>query len=156
MLKPTAEELYNKNLSNYRYITRCLIGCLTKRGSKKRARNIFNSVIELLRFRVNEHPLIVLEQVLSSITPKVSLCIKKRGGSSYKLPYVISYKRGLSIAIHGLVKQARVRAEETIAECLVEEIIDIIKGRSSPLIKNVSDIHKTALFNRPFLRYWGK
>jgi ribosomal protein S7 len=149
----TNEDTNEVDIMVYREITRCFIGSLTKRGCKKRAKKIFNSVLELLRFKINEHPLIVLEEILSIVSPKMSLSTKKLGGSSYKLPHLISYKRGLSIAIHSLIKYAVVRGERILAERIVEELIDIIKGKASPLIKNITEIHKTALLNRPFLQY---
>jgi ribosomal protein S7 len=141
------------NVMVYREITRCFIGSLVKRGCKKRAYRIFNGVLEILRLRVKEHPLIVLEKILYIICPKISLLIKKRGGSSYKLPYIISYKRSLSIVIHRLIKTASVRVENTITERIAFEIIDIIKGKVSSVLKETKDIHKTALYNRPFLVY---
>jgi ribosomal protein S7 len=92
------ENELNGSINNMVYyeITRCFIGSLIKRGCKKRAKKIFYGVLELLKFRINEHPLIVLEKILYTVSPKLSLTIKKRGGSSYKLPHLISYKRSLS------------------------------------------------------------
>jgi ribosomal protein S7 len=152
------ENELNGSINNMVYyeITRCFIGSLIKRGCKKRAKKIFYGVLELLKFRINEHPLIVLEKILYTVSPKLSLTIKKRGGSSYKLPHLISYKRSLSIAIHSLIKISKFRVENNISERIVNELIDIIEGRSSSLIKLREDIHKTALLNRPFLHYKKK
>jgi len=76
-------------------INKCLQGCLVKRGNRQRALRIYFGVLEYIRNRIplDHHPLMLILNVIENLRPSVNLWSKKVGGSTYKLPYLISEKK---------------------------------------------------------------
>jgi len=134
-------------------IIRKFIGCLIKRGNKVRAHNIFMAVNDIVSARLEENPLVVIYVSLSSIRPLVSLLSKKVGGSTYKLPYLITKEHGLSLAGHWLIENSKKRHDKTFIERLANELIETYLGRNTTLEKRRDEIHRTATSNRPFMHY---
>jgi len=135
-------------------IVRCFTGCLIKEGNRARGERVYDEMMIYIKNRMpDDNPNDVLYQTLLLIKPSVDLWTKKRGGSSYKLPYLISDSRGFKIAIHWLIREARPRSERSLAERLGAEIIETLKGRSVNNVKRKEEIHKIALANRAFLKY---
>jgi len=133
-------------------INKCFQGSLVRCGYRQRGQRIFAQVIDNLRLRIKEDPIIVIYNLLNKVKPSVNLWTKKRGGTSYKLPYLISDKKALSMATHWLVKEASLRPERTMADRLSMFILESVRGRNRVLRKKRIEIHKIALLNRPYLR----
>jgi len=138
------------------FIIKCLQGCLVKRGNKQRALKFYMELLEILRSNTKNHPLMLIRYVLETITPSVNLWTKKAGGTSYKLPYLISEKKAFSIAIHWLVHESYNRPERSVSLRLGGLILECLRGRNSALIKKKNEIHKLALFNRAFMHLQKK
>lgn len=135
-------------------IAKSFKGCLIKNGNRVLGEKIYDQVLLYLRHRISAlNPNLVLYKVLNLIRPSVDIWTKKRGGSSYKLAFLITEERSFKIAIHWLIKEAKLRKERTIVDRLGCEIIETLKGRSLVNVKKRDDIHKTALANRAFLKF---
>jgi small subunit ribosomal protein S7 len=143
----------DKNVA-YTIISRCFKGCLIKHGKALRAENLLTDLLLAIRKMLrNKHPLEALATVLLGIKPAVSLRKKKHGGTSFQLPYVITQKKGLEIAIHWFIKEAFSNATRfSMIECLIKQFSDCYTGRNRVFKKRRDLIHQTALVNRPFLR----
>lgn len=136
-------------------INQCLQGSLIKCGNKQRALNIYSNLLEFLRLRIKpgDNPLFIILKVVENLRPSVSLWPKKVGGTTYKIPYLISEKKGFSIVIHALLNEARLRSERTFDLRLGHLILECARGRNQNLLKKRNEIHKTALSNRAFLKF---
>lgn len=136
-------------------INKCLLGCLVKCGHKERASNIYHGILEYIRARIpkDHHPLMLILHVVENARPSVNLWSKKVGGSSYKIPYLISEKKGFSMVIHALVHEARLRSERGFDAKLGALFIECARGRNVSIIKKKEEIHKIALNNRAFLKH---
>jgi small subunit ribosomal protein S7 len=144
----------NENCLNvHSLITRCFIGTLTKNGNKLRAERMFSDILTFLRNRTNKQPLLVLEYVLYKISPRFSLYLKKRGGTSYNLPYLMNYDRKISSAIHKLCRKCNDRHEYKFIDRCTSEIFDILRNKPTSLLKEVSQIHNIGLSNRSFFKF---
>lgn len=106
-----------------------------------------------MRIGPGENPLLVILKVIENLRPSVSLWAKKVGGTTYKIPYLISEKKGFSIVIHSLLKEARLRSERSLDLRLGNLILECAKGRNQALVKRKDEVHKTALSNRAFLKF---
>lgn len=135
-------------------INKCLQGCLVKRGNKQRALLIYYRILDFIRARIpkEHHPLMLILYVIENSRPSVNLWSKKVGGSSYKIPYLISEKKGFSMVIHSLVHEARLRSERSFEAKLGSLFIECARGRNQSILKKKEEIHKTALNNRAFLK----
>jgi small subunit ribosomal protein S7 len=101
-------------------IVKCFKGCLIKKGNRARGVKIFDETMFYIQQRIPENnPLEILYETLLLFKPSVNIWTKKRGGSSYKLPFLINEERAFKIAIHWLIKEARLRKERSITERLV-------------------------------------
>jgi len=145
------KELFNPHTIT----TRCFIGCLVKRGCGQRAHLIFDAMLANLGTRIKQKfPFRFLVKVLLALKPSVSIWKKKRGGSTFQLPYLITEKKGLEIAIHWLIKEAFNKPNRRdMADSLAYEIIELAAGRNIQIKRKRDEIHKLALSARPFLRF---
>jgi len=140
-------------LSIQRKTVKRFIGCLCRRGNKIRAERIFADITDALRRSIKETPTSVLMLVLSTFRPHCRLFSKKVGGTSYKLPILLTEIQSYSVAVHWLIENAEKRSEKNITERVLCEIMDTFQGKNQTLIKKRDEIHKIALLNRPFLRF---
>jgi len=141
------------NTSYIPFINKCFIGCVVKKGNKQRALKIYAEVLELIRASTNENPYIFILHVLENLKPSVSLWAKKVGGTTYKIPFLISEKKAFSITIHWLIKEAINRPERSVSSRLGNLLLECGRGRNSLIVKKKEEIHKVALNNRAFLKY---
>jgi ribosomal protein S7 len=143
----------NKQFIPHTIINRCFKGCLVKRGCGQRAHLIFDDMLAVLRIRLKTNkPFEVLVDMLVDLKPSVSLWKKKHGGTTFQLPYLITEKKGLEIAIHWLIKEAFDKTDRRdMAESLAQQVVDYIAGRNPVLKRKKEEIHKIALSSRAFL-----
>lgn len=134
-------------------INKCLQGCLVKKGHKQRALNIYAQVLEYIRTQTDTNPLLVLVDIVETYRPTVNLWSKRVGGTSYKIPYLISEKKSLSIVIHSLVHNAALRTEKSYIMRFGCLIMECVQGRGYALEQAKNEINKIALYNRAFLKY---
>jgi small subunit ribosomal protein S7 len=134
-----------------RRVMRRFVGCLIKRGNRLVAERMFREIITAL-IDLGENPIVALLKAFQSIKPTVSLFSKRVGGTSYKLPVILTEEQSYTIAIHWLVKNALKRTEQTATQRILNEILLTLK-ENAPLVKRRNEIHTIALANRPFLRY---
>jgi small subunit ribosomal protein S7 len=132
-------------------IAKCFLGSLMKCGKKQRAHKIFLSLLHGLEQRFKKNPLYLLASFIFALKPRVSLWAKKRGGSTYNLPYIITENRAISIAVHWIITEAKLRKERTFANRLIKLISDSIVRRTYVLIRKRNYIHAQAFYNRGYL-----
>lgn len=132
-----------------RRVLKRFIGCLISRGGRYFGERAFREITTVL-LELNENPVILLFRAFASIKPSVRLFTKRFGGTSYKLPILLTEEQSYTIAIHWLIKNASKRSEKTYTERILNEILLTLKINHT-LVKARDEIHNTALANRPFL-----
>jgi len=144
-LDDETRELISYKLS---LVMRTLKGCLIKQGNKRLASKIFDDTMFIIRNKVDGHPLEALEFVLSKLAPKMALLRKRRGGTMVLIPRLLPYERGISIAVHSLLKEANKRVERSVAERIGAAIYDILTDKPTPAIREIASLHKSIISNR--------
>lgn len=136
-------------------INQCLQGSLVKKGNRQRALNIYFQILDHIRCRLSNKisPLILILKVIENLRPSINLWPKKVGGTTYKIPYLISEKKGFKMVIHALLKEASGRSERSVKERIGNLILECAKGRNLTLKKKKEEIHKIGLSNRAFLKF---
>lgn len=134
-----------------RRVIKRFVGCLIRRGRRSAAERTFKEILTAL-YKLGENPIILLLKAFQLIKPSVTFFSKRVGGTTYKLPIILTEEQSYTIAIHWLIKNALKRTEKTYSERILNEILLTLKGNVS-LLKTRNEIHKIALMNRPFLRY---
>jgi len=87
---------------------------LIRRGNKIRAYKLFNLLIGSLRARYPEvRPYVVLFLALEAVRPTVIIFNKKVGGTTYKLPLLLSFDQSYGKAAHWIIANASARKKES-------------------------------------------
>lgn len=121
-------------------------------GKKSTAERIFYGAMDIVTSKMNRDPVEVFHEALDGIKPKVEVRSRRVGGATYQVPVEVRPERAQALAIRWLVKAARARNEDTMAQRLANEIMDAAQGRGSAAKKR-EDTHKMAEANKAFAHY---
>ncbi len=83
---------------------------------------------------------------------RVILTLLSVGGATYQVPIEVRPARQTTLALRWLVKYAGERREKTMAERLMNELLDASNGLGGS-VKKREDTHKMAEANRAFAHY---
>jgi ribosomal protein S7 len=142
----TKDLIHNDNA----LLKKTIIGCLTKKGNKQRARNLFAKILNKIKNK-KKPSFEIFKDAILAIKPEIQLKTIKAGGTSYKLPRLLNQRLSLSQSVHILLESANNRHEFTIEERIVNEINAILNNQSV-IFKKREEMYNIALLNRPFIR----
>ena len=137
------DPIYNSKL-----VTR-LINRLMYDGKKGKAQTIIYDAFQIIKAKINQEPMEVLEQALKNIMPVLEVKARRVGGANYQVPIEVRPERRTTLGLRWLVSYARLRNEKSMSERLAIEIIDAANNGGSA-VKKKEDIHRMAEANRAF------
>jgi len=123
---------------------------LIRRGKKKKAYRVYQKMQIRLRKELNIEN--GIEQVFDLLQPKLRLVNRKRGGSTYKLPTMITDSQAKSLALKWFLKSVKERKEKKLEDRLFGEVKEVLEGKGKSL-KKKEDYYKLAVHNRGFIRF---
>lgn len=129
-----------------------LVNRILQSGKKRLARRIVYKSFELIEFRTNQNPLIILEKAIRNISPRVQLKAKRVGGATYQVPTLLTRFRSTNIAIRWIVEFSRKRSGKGMSLKLANELLEAAKG-SGNAIKKKEETHKMAEANKAFAQF---
>ncbi|MGL4832105.1 MAG: 30S ribosomal protein S7 [Propionibacteriaceae bacterium] len=130
-----------------------LISKILLDGKKTVAQNIVYTALEGTREKTGgTDPVVTLKRALDNIKPAIEVKSRRVGGSTYQVPSEVKPARANTLAMRWLVGFARARREKTMAERLMNEILDASNGLGAS-VKKREDTHKMAEANRAFAHY---
>ena len=118
----------------------------------KIAQNIVYTALEGCRAKTNTDPVQTLKRALDNIKPSLEVKSRRVGGATYQVPVEVKPARQTTLAMRWLVAFSRERREKTMAERLMNEILDASNGLGAS-VKRREDTHKMAEANRAFAHY---
>jgi len=121
-------------------------------GKKTVAQEIVYTALEGTRGKTGVDPVQTLKKALENIKPTVEVKSRRVGGATYQVPIEVKPARAMTLAMRWLVGFARDRREKTMAERLMNEILDASNGLGAS-VKRREDTHKMAEANRAFSHY---
>ncbi|MCL1840717.1 MAG: 30S ribosomal protein S7 [Propionibacteriaceae bacterium] len=121
-------------------------------GKKTVAQHIVYSALEGARAKTGTEPVATLKKALDNIRPLVEVKSRRVGGATYQVPVEVKPARANTLALRWLVSFSRARREKTMAERLMNEILDASNGLGAS-VKKREDTHKMAEANRAFAHY---
>jgi small subunit ribosomal protein S7 len=77
---------------------------------------------------------------------------RRVGGATYQVPVDVKPARSTTLAMRWLVSFSRARREKTMAERLMNELLDASNGLGAS-VKRREDTHKMADANKAFAHY---
>ncbi len=128
------------------------VNAMMQDGKKSTAESIFYDALDLIADRLKEDPLPVFKRALENAKPAVEVRSRRVGGATYQVPVEVRPVRRNSLAMRWLVRNARSRAEKSMAERLAGELMDTAANRGTT-IKKKEDTHRMAEANKAFAHY---
>ena len=121
-------------------------------GKKTVAQNIVYTALEGTRTKSGVDPVQTLKRALENVKPSLEVKSRRVGGATYQVPIEVKPPRANTLALRWLVHFARARREKTMAERLMNEILDASNGLGAA-VKRREDTHKMAEANKAFAHY---
>ena len=121
-------------------------------GKKQVAQRIVYNALEGCRAKTGTDPVLTLKRALENVKPTLEVKSRRVGGATYQVPVEVKAERSTTLALRWLVSYSQARREKTMAERLMNELLDASNGLGAS-VKRREDIHKMAESNRAFAHY---
>jgi small subunit ribosomal protein S7 len=121
-------------------------------GKKTIAQGIVYTAMDGTRTKSGVDPVQTLKRALDNVRPSLEVKSRRVGGATYQVPVEVKPARATTLAMRWLVTFARQRREKTMAERLMNEILDASNGLGAAVKRRV-DTHKMAEANKAFAHY---
>ena len=121
-------------------------------GKKQTAQRIVYTAMEGCREKTGTDPVVTLKRALDNVKPALEVRSRRVGGATYQVPVEVRGTRSMTLALRWLVSYSQARREKTMAERLMNEILDASNGLGAA-VKRREDTHKMAESNRAFAHY---
>jgi len=129
-----------------------LVSKILWNGKKTVAQNIVYTAMEGTRTKTGVDPVQTLKRALDNVRPSLEVKSRRVGGATYQVPVEVKPARATTLAMRWLVSFSRQRREKTMAERLMNEILDASNGLGAA-VKRREDMHKMAESNKAFAHY---
>ena len=129
-----------------------LISKVLQDGKKQVAQRIVYSALEGAREKNGTDPVVTLKRALDNVKPSVEVKPRRVGGATYQVPIEVKANRSTTLALRWLVRYSSERREKTMAQRLMNELLDASNGLGGS-VKRREDTHKMAEANRAFAHY---
>ena len=129
-----------------------LVNKILQGGKKSLAERIVYEALEGCRDKTGNDPVITLKRALDNVKPTLEVKSRRVGGATYQVPIEVKPARATTLALRWLVGFSRDRREKTMAERLMNEILDASNGLGAS-VKRREDTHKMAEANKAFAHY---
>jgi len=134
-------------------LLKILVNSLIKKGKKVKIEKACFNFLLLLKKGTSKNPVLTFNYALDRVRPLVTLRNKKVAGTNLKIPILVNPGQDTSMSIKWLVESLNTKVgNDKIDTKLSQEIIDILASKGLT-VKKRTELHKTALANRPFLKY---
>jgi small subunit ribosomal protein S7 len=129
-----------------------LVSKILWNGKKTVAQGIVYTALEGTRTKTGVDPVQTLKRALDNVRPSLEVKSRRVGGATYQVPVEVKPARATTLAMRWLVSFSRQRREKTMADRLMNEILDASNGLGAA-VKRREDTHKMAEANKAFAHY---
>ena len=129
-----------------------LVSKILQDGKKQVAQRIVYTALEGCREKTGTDPVVTLKRALDNVRPALEVRSRRVGGATYQVPVEVRASRQTTLALRWLVQYAQARREKTMAERLMNEVLDASNGLGAA-VKRREDTHKMAESNKAFAHY---
>jgi small subunit ribosomal protein S7 len=148
----TKKRFPERDLKYDNLLVSLLINRILKKGKKRLAKRIVYKSFELIEFRTNQSPILILERAIRNISPRVQLKAKRVGGATYQVPTLLNKFRSTNIAVKWIVEYSRKRSGKGMPLKLANELLEGSKELGNSF-KKKEETHKMAEANKAFLQF---
>jgi small subunit ribosomal protein S7 len=132
-----------------------LINRSIRDGKKSVAQNQIYKALDLVAEQTKKKPLDILERAINNISPQMEVRSRRVGGASYQVPMPVRGRRGYSLSIRWIVKEANKRPNKqyhSYAEKIAAELIEAAENKGGAVEKKNSS-HRMAESNKAFSHF---
>ncbi|HLZ37391.1 MAG TPA: 30S ribosomal protein S7 [Mycobacteriales bacterium] len=129
-----------------------LVNKVLMQGKRSLAQRIVYDALEGCRGKTGTDPVVTLKRALDNVKPTLEVKSRRVGGATYQVPVEVRPGRSTTLALRWLVGYARARREKTMADRLMNELLDASNGLGAS-VKRREDTHKMAESNKAFAHY---
>ncbi len=129
-----------------------LVNKILMDGKKQTAQRIVYTALEGCQEKTGTDPVVTLKRALDNVKTALEVRSRRVGGATYQVPVEVRGTRSMTLALRWLVSYSQARREKTMAERLMNEILDASNGLGAA-VKRREDTHKMAESNRAFAHY---
>jgi len=129
-----------------------LVSKVLQDGKKQTAQRIVYTALEGCREKTGTDPVVTLKRALDNVKPALEVRSRRVGGATYQVPVEVRGTRSMTLALRWMVSYSQARREKTMAERLMNEILDASNGLGAA-VKRREDTHKMAESNKAFAHY---
>ena len=129
-----------------------LVNKILMDGKKQTAQRIVYTALEGCREKTGTDPVVTLKRALDNVKPALEVRSRRVGGATYQVPVEVRGTRSMTLALRWLVSYSQARREKTMAERLMNEVLDASNGLGAA-VKKREDTHKMAESNKAFAHY---
>ena len=133
-------------------VVTALVNKVLLHGKRSSAERIVYTALEGCREKTGADPVITLKRALDNVKPALEVRSRRVGGATYQVPVEVKPARSNTLALRWLVHFSRERREKSMAERLMNELIDARNGLGAS-VKRREDTHKMAESNKAFAHY---
>jgi small subunit ribosomal protein S7 len=133
-------------------VVTALINKVLLHGKRSAAERIVYDALEGCREKTGTDPVITLKRALDNVKPALEVRSRRVGGATYQVPVEVKSARSTTLALRWLVGYSRDRREKSMAERLMNELLDASNGLGAS-VKKREDTHKMAESNKAFAHY---
>jgi small subunit ribosomal protein S7 len=141
-----ADPVYNSPLVT------ALINKVLLDGKRSIAQRIVYEALEGAREKTGNDPVVTLKRALDNVKPTLEVRSRRVGGATYQVPVEVRATRQTTLALRWLVTYSQARREKTMAQRLMNELLDASNGLGAS-VKRREDTHKMAESNKAFAHY---
>jgi small subunit ribosomal protein S7 len=129
-----------------------LVNRVLKSGKKSIAyRIIYNALIKIGEI-TNQNPVLVFEEALNNIAPRVQVKPRRRAGAVQMVPRVLRLgDRALATTLRWVLESCEKKSGQSMVEKLKSEILDAHKNTGYAIRKR-EELHKVALSNAMYAK----
>ena len=129
-----------------------LVNKVLLNGKRSLSQRIVYDALEGCRTKTGTDPVVTLKRALDNVKPTLEVKSRRVGGATYQVPVEVRPGRSTTLALRWLVSYSRARREKTMAERLMNELLDASNGLGAS-VKRREDTHKMAESNKAFAHY---
>jgi small subunit ribosomal protein S7 len=100
----------------------------------------------------DEEPMVVFEQAMENVRPRVEVNPTRVGGATYQVPMEVRQTRRNALAIRWIIGFAQSRSGKSMSDKLAAELLDAYNERGAS-VKKKDDTHRMAEANKAFAHY---
>nr|YP_009105635.1 ribosomal protein S7 [Xylochloris irregularis]YP_009105671.1 ribosomal protein S7 [Xylochloris irregularis]AIT94351.1 ribosomal protein S7 [Xylochloris irregularis]AIT94366.1 ribosomal protein S7 [Xylochloris irregularis] len=129
-----------------------IVNNLMKKGKKALASRMVYQVMNEIREKTQQDPVVVLEKAVTHVEPEVLVKARRIGGATHQVPVKIQEKeKRQAIAVRWILAGCRSRAGKSMVANLAAELLDAWKYKGNAVRKK-EEVNRMAAANRVYQR----